>query len=190
DFQSEISNVFELGYRTQPITAVTFSLTGFRTLNNKLRSGQPAPAFIQNMIEGSTNGVEGWGTYQVTPKWRLSAGFVELRQQLGLVAGSRDPTGPGALGTDPKHQWQLRSAFNLSDKHEFDMAVRHVASLEYSTVPAYTAVDMRLAWRMSKSADLSLTLQNLFDPGHIEFGAPATASEIARGAYLKLLWKM
>jgi iron complex outermembrane receptor protein len=120
----------------------------------------------------------------------LSAGFVELRQQLGLVPGSRDPTGPGALGTDPKHQWQLRSALNLTEKHDFDVAVRHVSALEYSTIPAYTAVDMRLGWRVTKAAELSLTLQNLFDPGHVEFGTAATASEVGRSAFLKLLLRM
>jgi iron complex outermembrane receptor protein len=190
DFKSEVANVFEIGYRAQPVAALTFSLTGFRTINKKLRSGQPPPAFIQNMIEGSTNGVEGWATFQPASIWRLSAGFVELRQQLGLAPGSRDPTGPSALGTDPKHQWQLRSALNLTEKHDFDVAVRHVGPLEYSNIPAYTAVDLRFGWRMSKVAELSLTLQNLFDPGHVEFGTVATASEVGRSAFLKLLLRM
>jgi iron complex outermembrane receptor protein len=99
-----------------------------------------------------------------------------------------DPTGPSALGNDPKHQWQLRSMFNLTSKHDFDISVRHVAGLEYSTVPAFTAVDMRFGWRVTKGAELSLTLQNLFDPGHVEFGSAANGSEFGRSAFLKLLW--
>ena len=192
NFKSEVSKVFELGYRAQPTSKISYSITAFRHIYDRLRSIEPTSsgAFVlDNKMEGNGNGVEGWGSYQVTPAWRLSAGFVELRQQLGRSPGSLDPTGPSALGNDPKHQWQLRSVLNVTEKHDFDMAVRHVSALEYSTVPAYTAVDMRFAWRLGKTAELSLTLQNLFDPGHIEFGNPVTASEVGRSVFLKLLWR-
>jgi len=49
---------------------------------------------------------------------------------------------------------------------------------------------VRLGWRPIRDVELSLTLQNLFDPGHPEFGAPATRSEYQRGAFLKLSWRI
>jgi iron complex outermembrane receptor protein len=55
-------------------------------------------------------------------------------------------------------------------------------------VPAYTAVDLRWGWKVSREVELSLTLQNLFDPEHPEFNA-APRSEFERGAFLKLLWR-
>jgi iron complex outermembrane receptor protein len=190
DFESEVSNVYELGYRAQPFAALSFSVTAFHHVHDKLRSGQPPPAFIQNMIDGTTNGVEAWGNFQATRAWRLSAGLVELRQNLRVKPGSLDPTGPSALGNDPKHQWQLRSTLNLSDRHDLDVAVRHVSALPNPVVPAYTAVDVRFGWQLDRKTELSLTVQILFDPKHVEFGAPATASEIERSVYLKLLWRM
>src|SRR6266702_7615751 len=90
-------------------------------------------------------------------------------------------------GTDPKLQWTLRSSLDLTDA-EFDVSVRHVSALPNPGVPAYTAVDARYAWRVRRDLELSVVGQNLFDPGHPEFGAEPGRSEIARGAYVKLRW--
>jgi iron complex outermembrane receptor protein len=42
---------------------------------------------------------------------------------------------------------------------------------------------------LNRSTDLSLAVQNMFDPRHIEYGTPGTASEIERGVFLKLVWR-
>ena len=95
--------------------------------------------------------------------------------------------GVAAEGNDPKLQWTLRSSLDLTDA-EFDVSVRHVSALPNPGVPAYTAVDARCAWRVRRDLELSVVGQNLFDPGHPEFGAEPGRSEIARGAYVKLRW--
>lgn len=203
DFRSEISNVFELGYRAQPSSAVSYSITAFYHDHDHLRSLEPAPGgtcvsiatpgstcVLGNLIEGTTKGIEAWGNYQATKTWRLSGGAVFLDQDLKRKPGSLDPTGPSALGNDPDYQWQLRSAMTLTDRHEFDIMVRGVGALPSPAVPAYTAVDARLGWRASRDVELSLTLQNLFDRAHAEFGAAPGRSEYGRGAFLKLLWRM
>jgi iron complex outermembrane receptor protein len=190
-FEAEIAKVYELGYRASPSSTFSYSVTAFRQNYEKLRSGMPPPAFIENKIEGFENGIEAWGSVQVTPTWRLSGGFSTLRQHLGAVPGSTDPTGPIALGNDPDHQWLLRSSFNLSASHELDVMVRRVASLPAEApqppVPAYTAVDLHWGWRIGPRTELALTLQNLFDRQHAEF---TTDSVYGRSAFLKLLWRL
>jgi len=202
NFRSEISNIFEIGYRARPASAISYSFTVFYHDHDHLRSLEPAPGgtcvaivpgntcVLGNLMEGTTKGVEAWGSYQVTRMWRLSGGTVLLDQNLQRKPGSLDPTGPSALGNDPAYQWQLRSAMNLTDRHEFDIIVRGVAELPSPQVPAYTAVDARLGWRATRDIELSVTLQNLFDDKHPEFGAPATRSEFERGLFLKLLWRL
>lgn len=44
DFRSEISNVFELGYRAQPASRVSYSATLFHSVHDHLRSVEPGPA--------------------------------------------------------------------------------------------------------------------------------------------------
>lgn len=185
DFQSEVAYVAEAGYRAQPTRALSYSITGFYNFYDKLRSGEPAPAVVQNMMQGSTFGIEGWGTWQATPDWRLSAGFVAMHENLRVEADSLDPTGPSALGNDPKFQWMVRSSFNLAKNADFDVTLRHVGTLPDPLVAAYTAVDARIGWRVRPDLELSLVGQNLTDPHHIEFGAAGVASEIGRSVYLK-----
>ena len=68
--------------------------------------------------------------------------------------------------------------------------MRGVGALPSPAVPAYTAVDARLGWRARRDVELSLTLRNLLDERHPEFGSAATRSEYERGLFLKLLWRM
>jgi iron complex outermembrane receptor protein len=190
DFQSEIARVYEIGHRAQPTPQISYSVTAFYSLYDKLRSGNPPPnALVQNMMAGTTDGVEAWGSYRVAKSWRLSAGLLEMREHLRILTGSRDPTGPSALGNDPKHQVELRSSHDLSDALSLDILARHVGALPKPVVPAYTAMDMRLGWRATRKLEVSLLLQNMFDPHHVEFGTLPNASEIDRGVFLKLLWR-
>lgn len=195
DFRSEVANVYELGWRTQPSHGLSFSITGFYQDWDRLRSGQPPPnALVQNMIEGHTTGVEAWGSWQPLRSWRLSAGLTTLDKTLRLKPGSTDPTGPRELGNDPGHQWVLRSAYNLTEAQDLDVSVRRVAALPYPAVPAYTAVDLRYAWRVMPGFEVSVVGRNLFNPTHPEFGAEVSAlgnrSEIERSAVLQLQWSL
>ena len=184
-FQSEVADVAELGYRGQPSARFSYSITGFFDFYSKLRSGEPPPAVIQNMMEGSTYGLEAWGNYQATPNWRLSAGLSELREDLRIEAGSRDPTGPSALGNDPRYQFQLRSSLNIDPAQELDVIVHRIGSLPDPAVPAYTAMDLHYGWKARQNLDISLNVQNLFANNHVEFGKLPTRSEIPTGVYVK-----
>jgi iron complex outermembrane receptor protein len=189
NFEAELATVAEIGYRAQPTPSVTYSVSVFRNSYSQLRSGQPPPAVVQNMIDGNATGLEAWGSWQATKAWRLNAGYTSLNQRLRVIPGSTDPTGPSALGNDADYQWMLRSSLNISPRTEFDVTFRRVGALPNPVVPAYTAVDARIGWRMTKSVQLSFTVQNGFDPGHPEFNAPATSSQVPRSAFLKMLWQ-
>lgn len=189
-FESEIADVLEIGYRAQPSEVFNYSMTAYYSEYDKLRSGQPAPAFIQNMMEGTVSGIEAWGNYQVFPSWRLSGGLSLLHEEFRLKPGSLDPDGSTDAANDPAQTWTLRSTYNLTSRHDFDVMLRRVGSLPNPAVPHYTAVDARLAWRPQPDVELSLTLQNLLAPPHVEFGASVTASEFDRAAYFKLRWSL
>jgi iron complex outermembrane recepter protein len=186
-FDSEVANVLEIGYRAQPTRTLSFSATAFVHEWDRLRSGQLPPAVVQNRIEGNTYGFEAWGSWQTTASWRLSAGGTILRKELRLEPGSADPTGPSALGNDPEFQWVLRSSLNVTSSQDFDVSVRRVAKLPAPSVPEYTALDLRYAWRVQRGLELSLTAQNAADPSHPEFNG-AGRSEIGRSFLLAAKW--
>jgi iron complex outermembrane receptor protein len=192
DVVSEIAKVYEIGYRGQPARSLTFSVTGFHSFYDHLRTQEIAPSrtslFFGNGMKGTTSGAEIWASYQAARPWRLSAGFNELVEHLQLKPGSNDTAGLIAqLGRDPKRSWRLRSSFDLAGRGELDVIARHVSQRSNPAVAAYSAVDVRCGWRPRRGIELSLTGQNLFDKGHSEFTDISTRTEIGRGVFFNLV---
>ena len=188
NFVSEIAEVVEAGYRVQLDNGLTLFATAFHYDWDKLRSGQPPPAFIENMIAGSLYGFEAWGTWRPSDRWSVSAGLTSLEHDLGIKPGSTDPVGPSALGNDPEYQWMLRSTHSFGFRQQLEVLVRRVDELPQPQVPAYTAVDINYSWHFKSDFALSLALQNGFGGAHPESGRASNRSEYPRGAYLKLRW--
>ncbi|MES2149261.1 MAG: TonB-dependent receptor [Pseudomonadota bacterium] len=190
--RGEVARVFELGYRGQLAPRLSFSATVFHNQYDHLHTQEVDAsrtfAVFDSLMEGSSTGVEMWGSYQALPNWRLSAGLTALRERLTLKPGSNDLAGPGSAGKDPAHQLQLRSSFSLGADQDVDIGVRRVAALANPAVPAYTALDAHFGWRLQRNLELSVTGQNL-NGGHAEYGALATRSVIPRSLGVKLVWQ-
>jgi iron complex outermembrane receptor protein len=188
--RSEIATVAELGYRGRLGEGHSLSVSAFHADYDRLRTQQVAPSgrsvTFESGMEGTVQGLEAWSAHQLSPSWRLQLGAVRLWQQFRLRPGSNDLAAPlNAEGTNPSHQWLLQSSWNLGDQVDVDLAVRHVARLPRPAVPAYTAADLRVAWRASPDLELSLVVRNLQGGGHGEFSPEATRSELDRSAVLK-----
>ena len=195
NFESEVANVVELGYRVQPTKTTSYSATAFYTRFNRLRTLEPnsnGPGFaFGNLAEGTARGIEMWGNWQATSRWRLSAGFVAQHTDTVLKPGSQDISGATGLGTsDPSNFWTLRSLFDIAHGQEIDLTIRHTSKLEQPIVPAYTAVDLRYGWKIRPGLELSIIGQNLFDPKHAEWGAAPGRSEYERSVFIKAVWRM
>lgn len=188
DFQSEVAKVFELGYRGQRLPGISYSVTAFHHDYQKLRAGRDAPTEIENLAWGDAWGVEAWGTIDVTKGWRLSAGWLELRESLE-AAPSAGPNSVANLGNDPRRQWSLRSNTDLAPNLQLDAMLRYVAALPDPHVSSYTAMDARLGWRVSKGVEASVYVLNLGADGHTEFN-PADASRMERVWGMRLEWRL
>ena len=192
-FASEIAKVAELGYRAQLSPDASFSATLFHHEYPNLRSVAPLGAQLSfaNDIEGKTNGIEVWGSYRVTPAWRLTAGLVEMHHRRTVISGRRDLGGMASLGTDPKRTAQLRSAWDFSERFGFDLAVRHVGELGAGVVPAYTVLDARLGWRPRPGLELSFIVRNALDRDYSEWGAaPTSRALLERNFMLRAVWRI
>jgi iron complex outermembrane receptor protein len=191
--RSELAKVYELGYRGQPTSRLSWSATVFHNDYDHLRTQEIAPSFTYlffgSLMEGQANGIEWWGTFQAAKNWRLSGGFTALDEHFRLKPGSNDVAGPGMKDFDPSHTWQLRSSWNLGNNGELDVGLRHVGNLAKGDVPAYTAVDARLGWMLAPGAEISLTGRNL-SGGHGEYRTRDLRREIGRTVILALAWTM
>ena len=194
DFRSEIANVLELGYRTQPSSTLSWSATLFASRYDGLRTLEPNPdgpgMVFRNEARASTQGIEAWGAWQPASNWRLSGGGVVQRIRTALLPGSRDSTGTtGLVNGDPGNHWMLRSSYDLTAGQELDLTVRHSGALRSPAVPAYSTLDLRYGWQIQRNLELSVTAQNLLDRAHTEFGAGPNASVFDRSVFVRLAWR-
>ncbi|HEX4325255.1 MAG TPA: TonB-dependent receptor [Burkholderiales bacterium] len=190
-FASEVAKVYEIGYRGQVLPSVSFSSTAFYQDYDHVRTLEPGPGGInltfQNKASGSSSGLENWGTWQVLKSWRLSAGYVWQHVRTKLDPDSHDVSTASALaGDDPASYWSLRSSVDIARNQELDVSLRHVGALPAPVVPAYYAVDLRYAWRVTPKATVALIGQNLFDKSHPEFGTAPGYSQLDRSFFVKL----
>jgi iron complex outermembrane receptor protein len=189
---AEVANVYELGYRGQPLDATSYSVTLFHADYDRLHTQEIAPSgtflTFDGKMEGTTTGIEMWGSHQVTRDWRLSAGYTAQREALRLKPGSNDAGAVATAGRDPAHTWLLRSSLNLTARAELDVTVRGVAALSSPQVARYSTVDLRLGWRPRDDLELSLAARNLSDGGHGEFSDVATRAEIGRSVHASVQW--
>lgn len=195
DFVSEELVAYELGYRAQPNDRFWYSLSAYYNVYDELRTVEATNAFvfpleIRNGMQGETYGLEAWGSYAVADWWRLNAGITFLEKDLALDSGSADVFGVGFAGNDPDLQATLRSLMDLTDRTQFDLAVRYVDELPNPAVPSYVAVDARVGYRLTEHWELAITAYNLTDDGHVEFINPSLpAREFSRSFFVSARWR-
>jgi iron complex outermembrane receptor protein len=184
-FRSETANVFELGYRGQPLSSLTLSATVYEARYDHLHSQEvdPSGSFVTfgNGLRGNVGGFEAWGTWTPAPWWRLHAGFNRMAMNLTTRPESNDTDSVATTeGANPSQWGLLRASFDLPRAVTLDATLRHMGALALPYVPAYDALDARLAWQPAPDWTLALVGRNLVGADHAEFGPPEARSVYAR----------
>ncbi|RYF68891.1 MAG: TonB-dependent receptor, partial [Comamonadaceae bacterium] len=193
DFQSEVARVFELGLRAQPRSTLSYAVTLFRHDFDRLRSVdlRPGGTAFGNGHHGSLTGLETWGSWRFADGWRLQASYAHQRLALGTDPGSSAVPGTiDQLGNDPRNRAHVAVGWDIAPRMELDLSMRRVGAMPSPQVPGYTAVDLRWGWRARPDLELSLTVRNLTDPAHAEWGPAVTRSEIPRALMARAVWRM
>jgi iron complex outermembrane recepter protein len=191
--ESEVAEVYEVGYRGRLGKSASSSLTVYRAHYDRLHTQEIAPSgtflVFANGMKAVSTGLEAWSTWHVAPSWRLAAGLTLERQRFELKPGSNDAAAVGTARRDPAHTWLIRSSTDLPGRVELDVTARAVAALENPAVPAYSTVDLRIGWKPRRDLELSLAAWNLADGGHGEFTPVATRAEIRRSIVASVRWQ-
>jgi iron complex outermembrane receptor protein len=192
DFQSEILKSVELGYRAQPFSALSYSISGYLGHYDRLRSLEPTPTGPQfeNGFHADVRGLESWANYRVTNAWRLSAGGFVQHQEITKDPDSHDLGTASTLGSDPDNSWMLRSAFDVGERGEADFWARHAGPLSNSAVPAYTSLNARLGWRLHSEVELSLAGYDLVGPRHVEWGTAGNRASFGRTVFAQVQYRL
>lgn len=205
NFTSETVLAYELGYRAELTKQLSFDLSLFFNQYDNLRvrqAGTPVPETMTNLVlnyplsndaHGHSYGAELSAAWRPYDWWRLQAAYHFLRTIVKLDNGSDDDvnsanTADGA----PRHQFSIRSGFDLGKQLELDLWLRAIDRVEYidrTSIPGYVTMDVRLAWKPVKNLELSLVGQNLFQRRHPEYIPEfinTTPSDVPRSVYGKV----
>src|SRR6266550_1885179 len=193
-FHSEEELAYELGYRHRQ-GSLALSMAAFYSRYHGLRSLEqvnppnPVPLVIGNRQDGESFGAEATAEYWLTNRWRVRAGYTELRVHVWPNPGSTDTSRGLTESQTPDHQLFVHSSADLPAHLRLDVGLRAIGEIARAQVPAYEELNARLTWQPTAKLDLSIVGQNLLNPRHIEFGAPgATRREIERGVYGLVEW--
>ena len=208
ELKSEKVMAIELGYRAQLATAFSIDIAVFHNTYKDLRAGStigaepvftgPIPYIAYkvqtaNSLRATSRGVEIAADWHPTPWWRLQGAYTYFRMNSERTGDpANDASADRLEGTVPRHQASIRSSVNVGSTQQVDAWVRRVGVLPYAQVSAYTALDLRYAWRVSRQLELSLVGQNLLSSQHTEFVSdllPSKRLDVSRGAYARVRWQ-
>jgi len=196
DFHSEEELAYELGYRYQQ-GSVALSVATFYSRYHGLRSIEqvnppnPVPLVIGNGQDGESYGGEVTAEYWLTSRWRVHAGYTELRVHVWPNPGSTDRSRGATESQVPDRQFLLQSWVDLPGHLGLAAGFRAIDDINNQLVPAYAELNATLTWQPTSHLDLSLVGQNLLHGQHREFGAATspTRRDIQRGVYGAVAWR-
>jgi iron complex outermembrane receptor protein len=197
-FDSEKLIAYELGWRSQPIDNLSVSLATFYNRYDNIRSVEPGPPplyipfTIGNGVKGITYGGEISATWQVLSQWQLRGGYTFLKKDLSVKSTSMDMNKGSAESNDPEHQFLIQSVVNINRNIEWGTVIRYIGKLPKPAVKAYTGLDIRIGWKITRVFEFNLIGQNLLDQQHLEFipSSSKAPREIERGVFGRVICRL
>jgi iron complex outermembrane receptor protein len=196
----------EAGYRVNLSSRFSLDLVAFAGRYDDLQTYEPlAPVMssaspfaapqltvltqIQNVLRADTSGAELTGRVQLADTWEIDGG-VSAFHLTPHANGSLDSNAIAYDGRIPQAQWRAHSSFPFW-RGQADLHLFRVGPIDGLSVPAYTRLDARVEWPLTRQVSLVASGQNLTNRAHAEFAAHETNMEstlVPRSAALKIAW--
>lgn len=174
DFRTEKLIALEAGYRGQPLTFATLSVTGFHNWYDDIRTtelspGGSLPIQLSNGIHGHSWGIEAWTSVQLARNWRFSLGGTRLWKDFSVREGRTDLANLAAVGNDPKWQLKAGTHVELGEGVQLTLNGRWVGAIETAPrIPSYLDASGRIGWAVNEVLELFVAGRNLLGDTHLE----------------------
>ena len=140
DFKSEELLAYEIGYRVEPLSRLTFDVAAYYNVYTHLRVVTPGtpdltnaviPLVVSNDMHGNSQGAELSAEWSPVTWWRIQAAYSYQLLTMHLEGNSVDTVNKGnAERSTPRHQYSLRSGFDLGRQVTVDLWLRGVDRIE------------------------------------------------------------
>lgn len=188
EVQAESLMAYEVGMRSMLSDRVLLDISSFFNDYHKLLTFDGIT--IDNDAKGQMTGIEVATSWTVQPWWRLRGAYSFIHADLDLYSNSSASRSvvDEFEGNVPSHTATLWSSTDFGERVSLDLGIRYVDNLKTGSVDSYVAGDIRVGWRATKDLELSLAIQNLFDPRRSEFGG-TNSSQAEQRTYGRVSWK-
>jgi len=208
DFDSEIVNAYEVGYRWQANSRLSFDLALFYndydeiyTVDPKI-SGFDVDGVFVNGQSGDGQGFELAVDWQAASWLSFALAYSYLETDLTTEAWVGTQSGSDWVSKSaPKNQVSLRSSIALAEDWRLNLWLRYVDDVTCRNsadllgdpvgIDGYFVFNANIIWTPVKNMEFMLAGQNLTDSGQLrylsEYQTPAT--EIERSVYGKFTWR-
>jgi len=213
-FESEELTAYEIGYRWFPSPQLSFDITAFYNQYDNLLSYDIGDAEIKNIngntfyvipinldnnTEGYSYGAEWLTSWQVTPSSRLRFTYSYLDINLEDTQPNIYSNDVISLSVDRslQHQASIWASTDLSESIELDLRFYYTSSRswERSSGDQYISDsvdgDLRIAWQIFPSLNLSIVGQHLLHDDNQQFitESSSTDSLIERSIFFNALYR-
>lgn len=198
-------NAFELGYRIQPVSKISFDVATFYNRYADLiapegeqpflEAGPPprliVPLVQQNDVKGSSFGGEFVAKWALIKVLSLTAAYsfieLDMRQSPTVFGNSANELN----GAAPRHQLAVASSAKLSSTLTLNTTIGFVDRRTSQNVPGYTHLDSGIVWRPLQAGEFRVGSENMFNKEHIEFIDPQAglSTRLGRSFYGKAIWR-
>ena len=177
DLQPETTKNYEVGTKWDVLNErVSLTAAVFRTEKTNTRVLTSANVY-ENAGESRVDGVELSASGKITDKWQVFAGYSYLDSELvsaGLVgrngavtAGAASQSG-NRMPNVPKNSGTLWTTYQLAPKLTIGGGAFYVGEVYGDTgntvyVPSYTRFDAMASYKLNKTVDFQVNVQNLTD---------------------------
>jgi len=192
-FRAETLVAYEWGMRLWSRHALSLDLSTFYNDYSDLRSQEqpdqdnPFIRFANNVAAHSYGGELVLGWYPLS-SIGVQSWYGLLRIDAQTRAGTDATTAANLEGAAPRHQAGLRVSLQPAERWSVDGFLRYVDELPKDSIPAYTELTLRVAWRPLPALEAALVGRNLVDDAHVEFGSTANRKAIQRAGFIELTW--
>jgi iron complex outermembrane receptor protein len=207
--QAEVLWAYDIGYRLQLSKALLVDAVAFVDSYSGLLSGEPGlpqpdpfhpgftlmPLTLTNSVNGIYAGADVSVSFRPVRRFGLTGFYSYLRVDLDPRSGSRTPLDAVRMreGLTPAHTAGARAQLDLPGRVDLDLLFRVLSALSGVDVDGYVELNARLAWRATRTVELSVVGQNLLHGGHVEVPELTLLSEAAlrvpRSVYGRVDWR-
>lgn len=197
---------YEAGYRGQLGSRLTLDLASYYNdytdifsvaMDAPIFELTPAPPHVLfpmhfiNQTRAHGYGAELAASLKLSRSWKLSAAETWGKVIFQYPIQQGNPYETQLKGGSPVEQFTVRSSYLLARNLQVEAAAFFVGSLDQQGIPAYTRLDLGLAWLPSARLEFRLGAQNLLQDQHPEYNSiyAIIPTEVRRNIFARATWR-